>query len=239
MSTNNLHERLLPIARESKWFGPALVAVRSQNLPSWCIGAGAVRNLVWDSLHGSRTPSPLSDIDVARFDSSDLPAESDTAIQRRLSRLHPSVRWEVVNQAAVHTWFEATFGYPVSPLNSLKRQSHRGPNSQHQLWHMEFPFACARMLARLLRREGHEVGHRRARTLMKRISIEALYCKPNTIRREAQHKIWPYLLRGMKIEQANQAWPLDRPADVTAEVRHTRCRAAAGSGSGCKRELHG
>jgi len=75
--------------------------------------------------------------------------------------------------------------------------------------HMEFPFAGARMLARLLRREGREIGRRRARTLMKRMGVEALYCKPNTSRRNAQHKICPYLLRGLKIERANQVWALD------------------------------
>ena len=65
------------------------------------------------------------------------------------------------------------------------------------------------MLARLLRREGHEIGRRRVRTLMKRMGIEALYCKPNTSRHNAQHKIWPYLLRGMTINRANQVWALD------------------------------
>ncbi|MFL9965392.1 IS3 family transposase, partial [Paraburkholderia sediminicola] len=75
--------------------------------------------------------------------------------------------------------------------------------------HMEFPFAGARMLARLLRREGHEIGRRRVRTQMKRMGIEALYCKPNTSRRHAKHKIWPYLLRGMTINRANQVWALD------------------------------
>jgi len=75
--------------------------------------------------------------------------------------------------------------------------------------HMEFPFAGARMLACLLRREGHGLGRRRVRTLMKRMGIEALYCKPNTSRRNAQHKIWPYLLRGMTINRANQLWALD------------------------------
>ncbi|MBF3831782.1 IS3 family transposase [Burkholderia pseudomallei] len=74
---------------------------------------------------------------------------------------------------------------------------------------MEFPFAGARMLARPLRREGHEVGRRRVRTLMKRMGVEALYCKPNTSRRNAQHKIWPYLLRGMKIDRPNQVFALD------------------------------
>ncbi len=75
--------------------------------------------------------------------------------------------------------------------------------------HMEFPFAGARMLARLLRRESHEVGRRRVRTLMKRMGVEALYCKPNTSRGNTKHKIWPYLLRGMKIDRANQVFALD------------------------------
>ncbi|MEX4005374.1 IS3 family transposase [Paraburkholderia sp. EG285A] len=75
--------------------------------------------------------------------------------------------------------------------------------------HIEFPFAGTRMLARLLRREGIKVGRRHVRTLMKRMGIEALYCKPNTSRRDKQHKIWPYLLRGMTINRANQVWALD------------------------------
>jgi putative transposase len=75
--------------------------------------------------------------------------------------------------------------------------------------HLEFPFAGARMLARLLRREGIKVGRRHVGTLMKRMGIEALYCKPNTSRRNVKHKVWPYLLRGMKIDRANQVWALD------------------------------
>ena len=75
--------------------------------------------------------------------------------------------------------------------------------------HLEFPFAGARMLARLLRREGHEVGRRHMGTLMRRMGVKALYCKPTTSRRNTQHKVWPYLLRGMKIERANHVWALD------------------------------
>lgn len=120
MPTTNMQTRLATIARESEWFWPALVAVRSLNLSSWCIGAGAVRNLVWDSLHDFHTPSALSDIDVAHFDASDLSAGSDAEIQRRLSNVYQFGQWEVTNQAAVHTWFEAAFGHPVSPLVSLE-----------------------------------------------------------------------------------------------------------------------
>ena len=108
------------MARESKWFWPALAAARNLNLPSWCIGAGAVRNLVWDSLHNFQTPSALSDIDVAYFDASDLSAQRDAEIQHRLNTVYPVAPWEVTNQAAVHTWFEAAFGHPVEPLVSLE-----------------------------------------------------------------------------------------------------------------------
>src|SRR6476661_1271766 len=75
--------------------------------------------------------------------------------------------------------------------------------------HLEHPFAGARMLARLLRREGIKVGRRHVSTLMKRMGVKALYRKPNTSRKHAAHRIWPYLLRNRKIERANQVWALD------------------------------
>ncbi|WP_374728541.1 MULTISPECIES: IS3 family transposase [Caballeronia] len=75
--------------------------------------------------------------------------------------------------------------------------------------HLEHPFAGARMLARLLRREGIKVGRRHVSTLMKRMGVEALYRKPNTSRKHAAHRIWPYLLRNRKIDRANQVWALD------------------------------
>ena len=113
-------ERLRDIARASAWFAPALRAVRDLGLPSWCIGAGAVRNLVWDALHGHSAPTQLADVDVAYFDASDLAPERDAELQRRLDEALPGVPWEVTNQAAVHHWFEAYFGYPVRPLHSLQ-----------------------------------------------------------------------------------------------------------------------
>ena len=42
------------------------------------------------------------------------------------------------------------------------------------------------------------------------------YCKPNMSRRNAQHKIWLYLLRGMKIDRANQMLVLDTTCILTA-----------------------
>ena len=97
-----------------------LRAVRDLELDSWCVGAGAVRNLVWDSLHGYDVPSSLSDVDVAYYDNDDLAPEKDAELQGRLAAARRHVPWEVTNQAAVHTWFEGHFGHVVCPLRSLE-----------------------------------------------------------------------------------------------------------------------
>jgi len=117
---SELRARLIGIVRESTWFMAALEAVQSLGLASWCIGAGAVRNLVWDKLHGFNEPSSLPDIDVAYFDPSNLTAERDKELQRKLTAVFPGTPWEVTNQAAVHRWFEEYFGQAVAPLTSLQ-----------------------------------------------------------------------------------------------------------------------
>jgi uncharacterized protein len=113
-------EELVRIVQASPWFMSALAAVNALNLRSWCIGAGAVRNLVWDHLHGYEKPSELSDIDVAYFDSRSTEQGKDAELQDRLRIIDPNVPWEVTNQAFVHTWFESYFGHPVPPLESIE-----------------------------------------------------------------------------------------------------------------------
>lgn len=75
--------------------------------------------------------------------------------------------------------------------------------------HLEMPFAGSRMLRDLLALEGIKVGRRHVRTLMKRMGVEALYRKPRTTRKHPQHPIYPYLLRGLKIDRPNQVWAMD------------------------------
>ena len=75
--------------------------------------------------------------------------------------------------------------------------------------HLDYPFAGARMLRSLLRREGICVGRRHVATLMKRMGIEAIYRRPNTSKPAPGHKIYPYLLRGVTIERPNQVWAMD------------------------------
>jgi putative transposase len=75
--------------------------------------------------------------------------------------------------------------------------------------HLDYPFAGARMLRDLLRREGVVVGRRHVATLMKRMGIEAIYRRPNTSKPAPGHKIYPYLLRGAPIERPDHVWAMD------------------------------
>ena len=75
--------------------------------------------------------------------------------------------------------------------------------------HLEHPFMGSRMLRDQLNRTGVDVGRKHVGTLMKCMGIEALYRKPNTSKKHPGHKIYPYLLRGMSINRANQVWALD------------------------------
>lgn len=75
--------------------------------------------------------------------------------------------------------------------------------------HLEHPFAGSRMLRDFLRLEGVEVGRRHVATLMRRMDIQALYRKPNTSKKHPAHPVFPYALRGLAIERANQVWALD------------------------------
>jgi putative transposase len=75
--------------------------------------------------------------------------------------------------------------------------------------HLEHPFAGARMLRDMLKARSFEVGRKHVATLMRRMDIEALYRKPNTSKPHPQHLIYPYLLRGLAIERANQVWAMD------------------------------
>lgn len=60
-----------------------------------------------------------------------------------------------------------------------------------------------------LQREDFKVGRRHVATLMVRMGIEALYRKPNTSRKHPRNKVYPYLLRGLKITRANHVWATD------------------------------
>jgi putative transposase len=73
----------------------------------------------------------------------------------------------------------------------------------------KWPFYGSRRMTLSLRDDGVKINRKRVRRLMREIGVEALGPKPNTSKPAPGHKIYPYLLRDMKIERPNQVWCAD------------------------------
>ena len=71
------------------------------------------------------------------------------------------------------------------------------------------PFYGTRRMMRWLRQKGHKVNRKYIRRLMRLMGIEGLAPKPNTSKPRKEHKKYPYLLKGLKIDRSNQVWATD------------------------------
>ncbi|MCC5962525.1 MAG: nucleotidyltransferase family protein [Rhodobacteraceae bacterium] len=83
-----------------RWHAMGLVEALS--LPQGCIGAGFVRNLVWDHCHEGARDCRQEDIDVLFFDQSITDAAYDAEIEATLRDSAPDLKWSVKNQARMH-----------------------------------------------------------------------------------------------------------------------------------------
>ncbi len=79
-----------------------LALVRSLDLPDCWVGAGFVRNAVWDHLHGRPAGPWPGDVDVLWFDPVRAAASEDAGLEARLRALDPGIDWSVKNQARMH-----------------------------------------------------------------------------------------------------------------------------------------
>jgi putative transposase len=111
----------------------------------------------------------------------------------------------VVKQAKLLGLARSTIYYEARSVSAADLALMRRMDELHLL----YPFAGSRMLAGLLQGEGHSIGRLHVRTLMRKMGLEALYRRPNTTKRNASHKIYPYLLRNLPITKANQVWATD------------------------------
>ena len=100
-------EALERLVRATPWLLEALRAARSPGLASWCIGAGAIRTLVWDALHGRASSGPSADVDLVFHDGDPARAGAsyERALEARLCQMAPGLAWDVVNQAGAHHAF--------------------------------------------------------------------------------------------------------------------------------------
>lgn len=75
--------------------------------------------------------------------------------------------------------------------------------------HLRYPFYGSRRIRDELWDNGFHVSRGRVSNCMKKMGVEALYRKPRLSKPHPGHKVYPYLLRNMKINQANQVWATD------------------------------
>ncbi len=71
------------------------------------------------------------------------------------------------------------------------------------------PFYGSRRMTAYLRRLDYEINRKRVQGLMRRMGLEAVFPGPNTSRRSQEHRIYPYLLKGLEITRPNQVWSTD------------------------------
>jgi len=81
---------------------PLLALVRDLGVPDAWIGAGFVRNAVWDHLHGRAMTALQGDVDVLWFDPARSDPAEDLRLEARLQAQAPEVLWSVKNQARMH-----------------------------------------------------------------------------------------------------------------------------------------
>ena len=74
---------------------------------------------------------------------------------------------------------------------------------------MDMPYLGSRRMAEVLRRQGWSVGRKRVARLMRLMGLEAIYRRPRTTVPHPEHRVYPYLLRGLTVDRPNQVWAAD------------------------------
>lgn len=103
------------------------------------------------------------------------------------------------------------------PRSSYYRRTSGGLESEENLQLMRLieeeytrhPFYGSRKLRDYLQHQGYPVNRKRVRRLMRKMGLVSIAPKLKTSRPSPAHKVYPYLLKSLKIERANQVWCSD------------------------------
>jgi putative transposase len=71
------------------------------------------------------------------------------------------------------------------------------------------PFYGSRKMVIFLNKKGHGVNRKRVQRLMREMGLAGMAPGPNTSRPHPEHKVYPYLLRGVAVVRPNQVWSTD------------------------------
>jgi len=118
------------------------------------------------------------------------PQQSTLSVARQCQLLH------------IH---RSSFYYRPKPVTGEDLELMRLIDEQY----LKTPTWGSRSMRNHLRRLGYTINRKRVQRLMRLMGLEAIYPKPKTSRPHPEHKIYPYLLRDLRIERANQVWAAD------------------------------
>lgn len=105
MGNNMTKQDILNLINEDKWVMNILDIAEKLDLQDWVIGAGLVRNKVWDYLHGyQKEKVDTNDIDLIYFDPNGNDENADKKLSEEL-KATTGLNWEVVNEAYAHKWY--------------------------------------------------------------------------------------------------------------------------------------
>jgi putative transposase len=71
------------------------------------------------------------------------------------------------------------------------------------------PFYGSRRMVVYLRAQGHAVNRKRVQRLMRVLGLAGMAPGPATSKPHPEHKVYPYLLRGVAVTRPNQVWSTD------------------------------
>lgn len=114
-------------------------------------------------------------------------------------------RLSVTKQCKVLQLSRSSVYYKPAPVSDKDRKLMRLIDEIH----LEDPTLGSRGMKSQLRMRGHKVGRIHVRTLMRKMGIEAIYKKPRLSKPHPAHRVYPYLLRGLDITEANSVWSSD------------------------------
>lgn len=132
--------------------------------------------------------------------SSNLSVRAKISHIEKLPQLSIATQADLLGVSRSQVYYEPV---PVTPLN-LELM-----NRIDKLY-TDHPFYGSRVMAENLTLEmGFAINRKRARRLMQDMGLEAVYPKPNFSKNEKPHPTYPYLLKGLTINQPNQVWGTD------------------------------
>jgi len=124
--------------------------------------------------------------------------------KRRLVETHPQI--SLVRQCQLLGLARSVYYYQPTRESDYNLELMRRMDEQY----MRTPYYGVRLMYGYLRRRlGYPVNVKRVRRLYRKMGLEAITPKPNLSKPNAEHKVYPYLLRHVTVERVNQVWSTD------------------------------